>query len=294
MIEANAPRRLCSSVFKGVTMRYGISAKWLGLLVVLGLGALPGQPSVAQEPLNIDAYQLTFDESFDSLDVSAWGEKSSRWIAHTPWNGDFGDARFTDPAPGFPFTTDQGILKIEARKEADGTWRSGLLSSVNPKGEGFSQQFGYFEARMRLPPGKGVWPAFWLIGLDRSKYTAEIDVLEYYGRAPYEFSMGFHIWRQSQGGQNSTGGYWKTVEDGILNSEYHTYGVDIQADKTTFYLDRQYLWSFDTPEEFHMPFYPLVNLALGSGWPIDETPNPSILLVDYIHVYKRKPAEAAN
>ncbi|ARQ59676.1 glycoside hydrolase family 16 protein [Rhizobium sp. MC63] len=275
-------------------MRYGISAKWLGLLVVLGLGALPGQPSVAQEPLNIDAYQLTFDESFDSLDVSPWGEKSSRWIAHTPWNGDFGDARFTDPAPGFPFTTDQGILKIEARKEADGTWRSGLLSSVNPKGEGFSQQFGYFEARMKLPPGKGVWPAFWLIGLDRSKYTAEIDVLEYYGRAPYEFSMGFHIWRQSQGGQNSTGGYWKTVEDGILNSEYHTYGVDIQADRTTFYLDRQYLWSFETPKEFHMPFYPLVNLALGSGWPIDETPNPSILLVDYIHVYKRKPADAAN
>ncbi|OHV24510.1 MULTISPECIES: glycoside hydrolase family 16 protein [Rhizobium] len=275
-------------------MRYGISAKGLGLLVVLGLGALPGRPSVAQEPLNIDAYQLTFEESFDNLDVSAWGEKSSRWIAHTPWNGDFGDARFTDPAPGFPFTTDQGILKIEARKEADGTWRSGLLSSVNPKGEGFSQQFGYFEARMKLPPGKGVWPAFWLIGLDRSKYTAEIDVLEYYGRAPYEFSMGFHVWRQSQGGQNSTGGYWKTVENGILNSEYHTYGVDIQADKTTFYLDRQYLWSFDTPKEFHMPFYPLVNLALGSGWPIDETPNPSILLVDYIHVYKRKPADAAN
>ncbi|EJC81028.1 beta-glucanase/beta-glucan synthetase [Rhizobium leguminosarum bv. trifolii WSM2297] len=275
-------------------MRYGISSKALGLLVVLGLGALPGRPSVAQEPLNINAYQLTFEESFDSLDVSAWGEKSSRWIAHTPWNGDFGDARFTDPAPGFPFTTDQGILKIEARKGADGTWRSGLLSSVNPKGEGFSQQFGYFEARMKLPPGKGVWPAFWLIGLDRSKYTAEIDVLEYYGRAPYEFSMGFHIWRQSQGGQNTTGGYWNKVQDGILNSDYHTYGVDIQADKTSFYFDRQYLWSFDTPKEFHMPFYPLVNLALGSGWPIDETPNPSILLVDYIHVYKRKPVDAAN
>ncbi|PDS76329.1 glycoside hydrolase family 16 protein [Rhizobium sp. L43] len=275
-------------------MRYGISSKALGLLVVLGLGALPGRPSVAQEPLNINAYQLTFEESFDSLDVSAWGEKSSRWIAHTPWNGDFGDARFTDPVPGFPFTTDQGILKIEARKEADGTWRSGLLSSVNPKGEGFSQQFGYFEARMKLPPGKGVWPAFWLIGLDRTKYTAEIDVLEYYGRAPYEFSMGFHIWRQSQGGQNSTGGYWNKVQDGILNSDYHTYGVDIQADKTSFYFDRQFIWSFDTPKEFHMPFYPLVNLALGSGWPIDETPNPSILLVDYIHVYKRKPVDAAN
>ncbi|MBX4959176.1 glycoside hydrolase family 16 protein [Rhizobium lentis] len=275
-------------------MRYGISSKGLGLLAVLGLGALPGQPSVAQEPININAYRLTFAENFDSLDVSAWGEKRSRWIAHTPWNGDFGDARFTDPAPGFPFTTDQGILKIEARKGTDGTWRSGLLSSVNPKGEGFSQQFGYFEARMKLPPGKGVWPAFWLIGVDRSKYTAEIDVLEYYGRAPYEFSMGFHIWRQSQGGQNSTGGYWNKVQDGILNSDYHTYGVDIQPDKTSFYFDRQFIWSFDTPKEFHMPFYPLVNLALGSGWPIDETPNPSVLLVDYIHVYQRKPAEAAN
>ncbi|MGO7179554.1 glycoside hydrolase family 16 protein [Rhizobium brockwellii] len=275
-------------------MRYGISSKGLGLLVVLAMGALPGQPSVAQEPLNINAYQLTFEENFDSLDVSTWGENGSRWIAHTPWNGDFGDARFTDPAPGFPFTTDQGILKIEARKGADGTWRSGLLSSVNPKGEGFSQQFGYFEARMKLPPGKGVWPAFWLIGLDRTKYTAEIDVLEYYGRAPYEFSMGFHIWRQSQGGENTTGGNWKTVPEGSLNNEYHTYGVDIQADKTSFYLDRQFIWSFDTPKEFHMPFYPLVNLALGSGWPIDETPNPSILLVDYIHVYQRKPVDAAN
>ncbi|MGO4133695.1 glycoside hydrolase family 16 protein [Rhizobium brockwellii] len=275
-------------------MRYGISSKGLGLLVVLAMGALPGQPSVAQEPLNINAYQLTFEENFDSLDVSTWGENGSRWIAHTPWNGDFGDARFTDPAPGFPFTTDQGILKIEARKGADGTWRSGLLSSVNPKGEGFSQQFGYFEARMKLPPGKGVWPAFWLIGLDRTKYTAEIDVLEYYGRAPYEFSMGFHIWRQSQGGENTTGGNWKTVPEGSLNNEYHTYGVDIQADKTSFYLDRQFIWSFDTPKEFHMRFYPLVNLALGSGWPIDETPNPSILLVDYIHVYQRKPVDAAN
>lgn len=56
-------------------MRYGISSKALGLLIVLGLGALPGQPSVAQEPLNIAAYQLTFEESFDSLDVSAWGRE---------------------------------------------------------------------------------------------------------------------------------------------------------------------------------------------------------------------------
>lgn len=244
--------------------------------------------TMAEEPLDISQFDLTFDESFDHLDVSAWGEKKSRWIAHTPWNGDFGDARFTDPQDGFPFTTKDGVLQIEARKGPDGVWRSGLLSSVNPKGEGFSQQFGYFEARMKLPPGKGVWPAFWLIGLDRSKFTSEIDVLEYYGRAPYEFSSGFHIWRQAQGGQNSTGGYWTKVPEGSLSTDYHTYGVEILPKKTTIYFDRKPVWSFDTPREFWMPFYPLVNLALGAGWPTDETPNPSFLYVDYVHVYKRK------
>lgn len=65
-------------------MRYGISSKALGLLIVLGLGALPGQPSVAQQPLNINAYQLTFEESFDSLDVSARGEKLPLDRAYAP------------------------------------------------------------------------------------------------------------------------------------------------------------------------------------------------------------------
>jgi len=269
-------------------MEITIFARNVVALTALSVFGILNQASRAEEQIDIAKFDMTFDENFDKLDVSAWGENGSRWIAHTPWNGDFGDARFTDPGEGFPFTVDKGILKIEARKGSDGKWRSGLLASTDPKGKGFSQQFGYFEARMKLPPGKGVWPAFWLIGIDRSKFTAEIDVLEYYGRVPWEFSSGYHIWRQSQGGQNSTDGHWTTVENGTLSNEFHTYGVEIAPTKTTIYLDRKSIWSFETPKEFHMPFYPLVNLALGSGWPIDETPNPSFLLVDYIHVYQRK------
>lgn len=254
----------------------------------------PHPVAMSQERLEIDKFEPTFEENFDTLSVSPWGENGTRWIAHTPWNGDFGDAKFADPVDGFPFTTKDGILHIEARKDADGKWHSGLLASTNAKGEGFSQQFGYFEAKMKLPPGKGVWPAFWLIGVDRSKYTAEIDVIEYYGRKNYEFSSGFHIWRDSHGGENTTGGQWTTVKDGILNDDYHTYGVEITPEDTVFYLDRTEIWRFKTPPEFHVPFFPLVNLALGSGWPIDETPNPSVLLVDYIHVFKRKPLALAN
>ncbi|MFC5445998.1 glycoside hydrolase family 16 protein [Rhizobium halophytocola] len=264
----------------------------LGIIIVFGIlaDALLGiRPTMAQKQLDLSEYDLTFREDFDQLDVSAWGERPSRWIAHTPWNGDFGDARFADPQEGFPFTTKDGILQIEAKKDEEGVWRSGLLASTNPKGEGFSQRFGYFEARMKLPPGKGVWPAFWLIGVDRSQYTAEIDVIEYYGRVPWEFSSGYHIWRQSHGGEDTSGGHWTTVEDnGMLNNAFHTYGVDVGPKTTTFYLDRKAIWSFKTPAEFDMPLYPLVNLALGAGWPIDETPDPSILEVDYIHVYQRK------
>ena len=90
----------------------------------------------ASKKLDLSNYQLSFNEDFDKLDVSAWGP-GTRWIAHTPWNGDFGDARFADPAPGFPFVVENGVLRIEARREADGKWRSGLLSSADPKGAGF-------------------------------------------------------------------------------------------------------------------------------------------------------------
>ncbi len=262
-----------------------LAAKLLTLITI-------ATPSVAQEifpkVLNISQFERTFTEDFDTLDVSPWGENGSRWIAHTPWNGDFGDARFSDPHPGFPFTTQNGILTIEARKDENGEWRSGLLASTNSGGEGFSQKFGYFEVRMKLPPGKGVWPAFWLIGVDRSNYTAEIDVIEYYGRVPSEFSSGYRIWTADQDDEDPSDGRWTNVEDGSLSADFHSYGVEIGSEETIFYLDREAIWSFETPEEFHMPFFPLVNLALGSGWPIDETPNPSHLLIDYIHVYQRK------
>ena len=245
--------------------------------------------AVAQEPrtLAIDQYRVSFAENFDSLDVSSWGEPPARWIAHTPWSGDFGDARFADPKEGFPFTIADGILRIEARKGPDGKWRSGLLSAVNKNGNGFSQQYGYFEARMKLPPGPGVWPAFWLAGVDRSHFTPEIDAIEYYGHAPDEFRSVYHVWREQKGGENSGDQFVKKVEPGALTIGFNTYGIEINPKKTGFYFNRELIWEIDTPKEFQGRFFPLVNLALGSGWPIDHTPSPSYLYVDYIRVYQK-------
>jgi hypothetical protein len=54
-----------------------------------------------------------------------------------------------------------------------------------------------------------------------------------------------------------------------------------------FFLDRRIVWTQPTPKELTRPMYPLINLALGGGWPIDGAPDPSVLLVDYVHVFGR-------
>jgi hypothetical protein len=79
--------------------------------------------SQAAEP-DMSKLSLVFREDFDDgLNVSPWGP-NTRWIAHTPWHGDFGDAQFADPMLGFPFTVVDGMLRIEARKDSDGKWKS--------------------------------------------------------------------------------------------------------------------------------------------------------------------------
>jgi hypothetical protein len=155
-------------------------------------------PASGQSPATIDInkFKLTFSEEFDELSVSPLGP-NTRWIAHTPWAGDFGDASFADPRKGiFPFTIDNGILRIEARKNEDGKWESGLLASADGHGGGFSQQYGYFEMRAKLPKGKGVWPGFWLHTIEdpKAKSKVEFDITEYYGHDPSRYRSAVHTW----------------------------------------------------------------------------------------------------
>jgi beta-glucanase (GH16 family) len=250
-------------------------------LAGLGFGAEQGGT------IDLDQYKLTFNEDFDTLDVSPWGP-GTRWIAHTPWNGDFGNAKFANPAPGFPFTVEDGVLRIEASKEGSNQWRSGLLASVDRTGKGFAQQFGYFEMRAKLPAGKGLWPAFWLIGLDRSTHTAEIDILEHYGHAPERYTAAVHVWDRKAPKNNRTVHQRIPVPAGSLYDGFHTFGASIGPDWIRMYFDRREVWRTPTPPEHHQPMYLLVNLALGGGWPIDDAPSPSFMYVDYIRAWAKE------
>lgn len=234
-------------------------------------------------------YDLTFDEEFDTLDVSAHGP-GTRWIAHTPWNGDFGNAAFADPTSGFPFTVENGILRIEARKDASGNWQSGLLASVDANGNGFAQQYGYFEMRAKLPAGAGVWPAFWLDSLvpsDSSDPSYEVDGLEYYGQFTGAYNASTHIWPKGDPAGATTLSQIVTVAPNLLTSDYHVYGISVEADWTIVYLDGAEVWRTATPPSHKHKLMILVDLALGGGWPITDTPSPSDMYVDYIRAYKR-------
>ncbi len=232
-------------------------------------------------------YDLVFDEEFDALSVSAWGPGTT-WIAHTPWNGDFGDAAFANPTDGFPFTTSNGILAIAAQKDASGNWQSGLLASVDANGNGFAQQYGYWEMRAKLPPGPGVWPAFWLDSLVPAGSTDpsyEVDALEYYGQFNSAYNATIHVWPKD-GSTPTTTMQTLSVTPDALTSDYHVYGVSVEPDWTIFYLDGTEMWRVATPPSHTHKLMVLVDLALGGGWPITGTPSPSVMDVDYIRAYK--------
>jgi hypothetical protein len=285
--------RLSRSIFGGmiiIASAFGLAAV---VMVANGL-AVPIGPSDNSGPqLDLNGYVVSFDDSFKDLSISAHGG-GTRWIAHTPWNGDFGDAAFADPGPGGPFSLSPEGLVITASRDAKGRWRSGLIASRDKDGsggEGFAQKYGYFEMRAKLPGGKGVWPAFWLIGTDKGVQSSEIDILEYYGLAPTFYHSVAHLW-SLQGKDVLDLQKTFVVPVRLLETQFNDYGVMIEPERTSFYLNRRRTWDIPTPEAYKQPMYLLANLALGGGWPV-ALDGPVKLQIAHIRVYQRKSAPAS-
>lgn len=263
------------------------------LISALALAACPGcsaGKAIDAERLDLCDFELVYSDEFDELAIAPRKlEGKARWTAHTPWNGDFGDAVFSDPRPDWPFTQANGMLRITAHRDESGRWRSGLIAAADASGKGQGVQYGYFEARMKFPPGAGTWPAFWLMSLQPARQTPkiEIDVVEYYGHMTDRYFVTGHVWYSGKDQRLSRhDGSRVPVADGSLINGFHRYGVRVDPKHITYYLDGEAMWRQPTPKEHQAPLYPLVNLALGSGYPIDKTPNPSTLEVDYVRVYR--------
>jgi beta-glucanase (GH16 family) len=256
---------------------------------MLGLAKfLPRLAEAESTGVDLSKYTLTVAEEFNNhLSVSAWGPGTT-WIAHTPWNGDFGDATFVDPDKDFPFRVAGSRLIIEARKFSDGRFRSGLLASADCEGNGFTQQYGYFEMRAKLPKGPGLWPAFWLVGRQGTRYTAEIDVMEHYGHFPERFTSSVHVWDRQDPSKHVTQYKRISVSPGSLYVGYHIYAASVEADYIRIFFDGNEVWSVPTPPQHHQPLTILLDLGLGGGWPIDKAPSPALMYVDYVRAWKRR------
>jgi Glycosyl hydrolases family 16 len=257
-------------------------------------GATNPPPSTgldSDKPVTLDltGYHLTFSDEFDGpLNISNVGP-GTKWIAHTPYNGDFGDAYFTDPANNpSPFATANGLLTITARYDQSVQhWRSGLIASVDTQGNGYSLQYGYVEMRAKFPQGPGTWPAFWMV--DRAHLQgasvdgSEIDIVEQYGHLPQALTQNWHVYFTN--GTSSTDGAIWTVED--MTTAFHTYGFMWDDTWMVWYFDGKEMWRLPTLPQVKQPLFLMVNLALGAGYPINQTPDPSVMYVDYVRAYQK-------
>jgi hypothetical protein len=265
-------------------------------------------------PLN-PGYQRVWAQDFTTqttLAVAAHVMGSGTWIAHTPSYQDW--FTFQDAgAPYHPFALTPKGLTIRVQKDGHdpNNWfagySGGLLSSMDGAGAGFAQQYGYFEASMKMPGGPNTWPAFWL--LDAPSLTdkalpdgAEIDVTESYGNwgtgpgfkprgNPNFNTTNWHRWVHNG---NPGGGGGAFAEEPGMTTGFHTYGVDVEPDFVTWYFDRKQVYRIPTFTAARRPMFVLLNLALGGGthnnadgsnYDWNLTPTPSDLLVKYVAVW---------
>ena len=187
-----------------------------------------------------------------------------------------------------------GHLLITARKE-DWLGQSYTSGRITTRGK-FEQSGGRFEARMRMPSGQGMWPAFWLLGNDVATAgwpaCGEVDIMEYRGQEPLIVHGSLHGPGYS-GGSALTRAYSAPAP---LDSAFHVYALEWSASKITWELDGV-VYSTVTPASvpggsawvFNHPFFILLNLAVGGnyvGSPNSSTPFPQALQVDYVRVYR--------
>jgi beta-glucanase (GH16 family) len=235
--------------------------------------------------------QITWSDEFDGPADSAINEEL--------WNFDVGNGdggwgnsqlEFDTPYTSNVSLDGEGNLQIVARQEAYGgfDYTSGRIHTRDKAVVGF----GRVEARLKMPFGAGLWPAFWLLGTDFPTIgwpaCGEIDIMELDGAYPLELHGTVH--GPGYSGGSGVGSVWSSPQP--LTSDFHVYAVDIEPDRLSFWID-DVLTQVLTPEDlpsgttwvFNGQFFVLLNLAIGGHFvdsPDFTTQFPATYLIDYV------------
>lgn len=204
---------------------------------------------------------------------------------------------YTDKVENASYAEYEGrsCLKITATKTENG------YESARIKTQGrFAQQYGRFEACMKLPYGKGYWPAFWLLGsdIDQNPWPAcgEIDIMENKGYQPNIVSSALHF--PGHSGSNPII-YFYGYEDKRFDTDFHLFAIEWDEEKIDFFVDNVLYkrvkakdvtdgeWVYSHSNK---PFFILLNLAVGGnfgGNPNNNTEFPQSVYIDYVRVYRK-------
>ena len=259
---------------------------------VYGTGGAPVNPPPNPADPTFPATRLVFSDEFNGPAGSK--PDGSKWTMDpgVPQNG---EVQYYTPNSENASMNGNGSLVIEARRQ-DYQGRQYTSHRMNTSNK-FHVQYGRIEARVKVPKGNGLWPAFWMMGADFLQgrpwpYNGEIDIMEVLGRNTSEAYSTLHA-----PAYNGGGGYGQKYATVDLSQDFHVWSAEWDSKGMRFLLDNRQVFyaSKETVENtrgpwiYDHPFYIILNLAVGGDFPgpIDATtPFPSQMLVDYVRVYQ--------
>ncbi|MBI5533271.1 MAG: glycoside hydrolase family 16 protein [Deltaproteobacteria bacterium] len=260
-----------------------ISKSLLIAVAFLSLSA----PAFASVPPGA-SWKPTFADEFDgsSIDPARWG-KRYKW----------GEAVINNELQAYvddAFELANGMLHIVGKHESGDyagqtlDYRSGVISSVH------HQKYGYFEASMKMPGGKGLWPAFWLLGENGTTGVNEIDIHEFLGHQPTIVHMTVHWGDSYQVNHQSDG---DSFDGPDFTAGFHTFGLEWDAGKVVWYVDDVERFRHEGVGVPQVEMYLIANLAIGGSWPgspDSTTQFPAYYDIDYIRAYEKDDSDSGT
>lgn len=233
--------------------------------------------------LSAQTWNLVWSDEFNGNSIN-----TSNWTYDTG-NGGWGNSELENyTGRAVNATIYKGNLAIVAKKESYG---GSNYTSARMKSQGLqSWMYGKVEARIKMPVGKGLWPAFWMLGNSITTTgwpkCGEIDIMEHINVE----SVVYGTMHWDNNGHASNGG--NTACD-VTN--YHLYSIEWDANAIKWFLDSTKYWegniakNINSTHELHDPFFILLNMAIGGNWPGNPdgtTIFPDTMFVDYVRVYQ--------
>ena len=268
-------------------------------LLLLSCGSAYNSPS----PPPATGYTLVWSDEFSGADGTS--PDSSKWTYDTGGNG-WGNNElecYTNLAQNAQMKG--GNLVITAMHQpayacSDGTMRDYTSARLKTQGL-FSQAYGRFEARIKIPAGQGMWPAFWMLGNNITSVgwpkCGEIDIMENIGKEPGTVHGSLHGPSTSGPTSDATAPFSLPAGQNFAD-DFHLYAVEWEPGTIRFYVDAnlyatftQSQWPAGGTWVFDHPFFLILNLAVGGNWPGSPdatTVFPQQMLVDYVRVYTKQ------